>query len=150
MFNPSREQARQFLIDAWRKRREGLPATPLETVAGDIVVLHPEYHSLLDTKDKAGKADKALEKEWSPENGETNPFLHLSLHLAIEEQLSIDQPPGIAAVFRQLLARHGDRHEALHAVLDCLAETLWRSQRDQTPLDSKTYLDLLKNAAGRP
>ena len=138
MFNPSREQARQFLADAWRKRRDGLPATPLETVAGGIVAMHPEYHPLLDT------GDKAIERDWSPDSGETNPFLHLSLHLAIEEQLSIDQPPGIAALFRDLVVWHGDRHAALHVVLDSLAETLWRSQRDQQPLDAAAYLELLK------
>lgn len=143
MFNPSREQARAFLAESWRKRRDRLPATPLETIAGDIVALHPEYHGLLDT------ADDALERDWSPEHGETNPFLHLSLHLAIEEQLSIDQPPGIVAAFNRLLAQRGDRHEALHVVLDCLAETLWRSQRDKAPLDGAAYLTLLQDAAGK-
>ena len=141
MFNPSREQARQFLAEAWRKRRDRLPATALETIAGDIVAMHPEYHALLDAP------DKALEREWLPENGETNPFLHLSLHLAIEEQLSINQPPGIVPIFNKLLAQRGDRHEALHIVLDGLAETLWRSQRNGTPLDSAVYLELLQKAA---
>lgn len=143
MFNPTRDQARQFLGDAWRKRRDRLPATPLETVAGDVVALHPEYHSLL------AASVKALDRDWSPDSGDTNPFLHLSLHLAIEEQLVIDQPPGIVAAYQQLLSQRGDRHEALHAILDCLAETLWRSQRDKLPLDSKVYLELLNQAAGR-
>ena len=143
MFNPSREQARRFLVESWRKRRDRLPATPLETMAGDIVALHPEYHALLDSP------DKAVDKDWSPESGETNPFLHLSLHLAIAEQLSVDQPPGIAAVFNRLLASCNDHHEALHTVLDCLAETLWRSQRNQTSLDSAVYLELLQDAANR-
>jgi hypothetical protein len=147
MYNPSREQARQFLIDAWRKRRDGLPATPLETIAGDIVVLHPEYQGWLDGEDKA--LERALEHDWSPDNGETNPFLHLSLHLAIEEQLAINQPPGIADLFRQLLNQRGDKHAALHVVLDALAETLWRSQRDQSPLDSNVYLDLLRRAVNQ-
>lgn len=142
MFNPSREQAREFLLESWRKKRDGLPATPLEIIAGDIVAMHTEYHALLDSP------TAAIAKEWSPEDGETNPFLHLSLHLAIEEQLSIDQPPGIAALFERLLTRCGDRHQALHAVLDCLAETLWRSQRDRIPLDSAIYLELLRRAAG--
>ena len=130
MFNPTRDQARQFLVDAWRKRREKLPATPLETLAADLVGLHPEYHALLEAAD-------ALTREWTPEQGETNPFLHLSLHLAIEEQLSIDQPPGIRAAFEALLARRGDRHAALHAVLDCLGETVWRAQRATSPRRSR-------------
>lgn len=137
MFNPSRDQARQFLVDAWRKRCASLPATPLETLAADLVALHPEYHTLLE-------ADDALSREWTPEQGATNPFLHLSLHLAIEEQLSIDQPPGIRRLFEQLLARRGDRHEALHVVLDALGETLWRAQRDRQPLDAEAYLEHIR------
>ncbi len=147
MYNPSREQARLFLVDAWRKRRDGIPATPLETIAGDIVALHPEYHGVLDGEDIA--LENALGRDWSPDSGETNPFLHLSLHLAIEEQLAINQPSGIEDLFRQLLKHHGDRHAALHAVLDALAETLWRSQRDKTPLDSAVYLDLLRRAVNQ-
>lgn len=134
MFNPSREQARQFLVDAWRKRCEALPATPLETLAADIVALHPEYHTLLTDAD-------TLERDWTPEDGAMNPFLHLSLHLAIEEQLSIDQPPGIRAAFENRLRRHGERHAALHDVLECLGETLWRAQRDKRPLDGVAYVD---------
>lgn len=143
MFTPSRDQARRFLVEAWRKHCARLPATPLELLAADIVALHPEYHALL-----AG-GEAALSREWTPEAGETNPFLHLSLHLAIEEQLSIDQPPGLRAIFEELLRRHGDRHEALHVVLDCLGETVWRANRDQTPPDGVAYLDCLRRAARR-
>jgi hypothetical protein len=143
MFTPSRDQVRRFLADAWKKRRDGLPATPLEIMAADIAELHPEYHELL------GAGEDALTREWTPEQGETNPFLHLSLHLAIEEQLSIDQPPGIRAVFEQLLARHGNRHAALHVILDCLGETVWRANQDQAPPDGNAYLDCLRRAAGR-
>ena len=138
MFSPSRDQARRFMITAWDKRRQGLPQTPLETLAADIVGIHPEYHSLLEL----GPA--ALEKEWTPEQGETNPFLHLSLHLAVEEQLSIDQPPGIRAAFGNLLKRHGERHAALHQVLECLGEVMWQAQRQQSAPDSEAYLDCLK------
>lgn len=141
MFNPSRDQARQFLIDAWKKRREKLPATALETLAADLVDVHPEYRALLEAED-------ALTREWTPEQGETNPFLHLSLHLAIGEQLAIDQPPGIRAIFERLAARHGDRHAALHDILECLGETVWRAQRDNAPPDGAAYLACLKRAAG--
>lgn len=137
MFNPSRDQARQFLIDAWRKRVDARPATPLETLAADIVALHPEYHALL--------ADPAaLERDWTPEDGAMNPFLHLSLHLAIEEQLSIDQPPGIRAAFESRLRRDGDRHAALHDLLECLGATLWQAQRDRRPPDGAAYLDCIR------
>ena len=140
MFNPSRDQARQFLIDAWTKHRNRLPGTPMEALAADLVALHPEYHSLLEAED-------ALTREWTPEQGETNPFLHLSLHLAIEEQLSIDQPPGIRAAFNTLQSRRGDRHQALHAILDCLGEMIWRSQKSGLPPDGEAYLDCVKRAA---
>lgn len=138
MFNPSREQARRFLIDAWAKRCQALPATALETIAADIVALHPEYHDLL------GGADAALQREWTPEDGETNPFLHLSLHLAIAEQLSIDQPPGVRAAYESRLRRHGDQHAALHDILDCLGETIWRASRDSAAPDGAAYLDCIR------
>jgi hypothetical protein len=138
MFNPSRDQARRFLAEAWRKRRDNLPATSLEVMAADIVAAHPEYHSLLES------GEEALAREWTPEDGETNPFLHLSLHLAIEEQLSIDQPPGIRATFESRLSRHGERHAALHDILDCLGETVWRAQRERMPPDGAAYLDCIR------
>ncbi|MDK9725086.1 MAG: DUF1841 family protein [Sterolibacteriaceae bacterium MAG5] len=138
MFNPSRDQARRFLVEAWRKRRDKLPATPLETMAADIVALHPEYHTLLEA------GDEALAREWTPEDGETNPFLHLSLHLAIAEQLQIDQPPGIRAACDALAAKYGDRHAALHDILECLGETVWRAQRDRSPPDGAAYLDCIR------
>jgi hypothetical protein len=138
LFNPSRDQARQFLIGAWKKRVEALPATPLETIAADIVALHPEYHALL------GAGEEALARDWTPEDGAMNPFLHLSLHLAIAEQLSIDQPPGIRALFETRRSQYGDQHAALHDILECLGETLWRAQRDRAPLDGAAYLDCIR------
>jgi len=138
MFSPTRDQSRRFFIDAWRKYGEGLPLTPLEHIAADLVGIHPEYHALLATR------EEALTREWVPEQGDGNPFLHLSLHLAIEEQLSIDQPPGLRAAFEALLARHGERHAALHEVLECLGEIVWRAQRDQAAPDGVAYLDCLR------
>jgi hypothetical protein len=137
MFNPSRDQARQFLIDAWRKRVGKLPATALETLAADLIAMHPEYHELLSAPD-------ALTREWTPEDGAMNPFLHLSLHLAIEEQLSIDQPPGIRALFETRRSQYGSHHDALHDILECLGETLWRAQRDRAPLDGPAYLECIR------
>ncbi len=140
MFNPSRDQARQFLIDAWRKRVAKLPGTALETLAADLIEMHPEYHELLSAPD-------ALTREWTPEDGAMNPFLHLSLHLAIEEQISIDQPPGIRTLFETRRSRYGNAHDAQHTLLECLGETLWRAQRDRTPLDGAAYLDCIRRAS---
>ena len=140
MFNPSREQARRLVFDAWRKYREKKPMVGLENVALDVVLLHPEYHAALDDP------QRYAERDYGPEAGQTNPFLHMSLHLAIEEQISIDQPPGIRSEFERIALARGDRHAALHAVLECLGETLWRAQRDGAPPDGAAYLECLKKS----
>ena len=140
MFSPSRDQVRQFFCAAWKKHQERLPLIGAEVTAADIAARHPEYHALL--ADSAG----ALEREWTPEGGQMNPFLHLSLHLAIHEQVSIDQPPGIRAAFETLRARL-DPHAAAHVVLEALGETIWRSQREGRPMDAAAYLEALRRAA---
>ena len=141
MFDPSREQARQFFVDAWRKHKNREILTQMEVIGADLVAHHPEYHSLLEAPD-------SVQKDFSPEDGQVNPFLHLSLHLAIEEQLSINQPPGIREAFEQCQAKHGDRHAALHDVLEALGETIWRAQRDKAPLDGLAYVEAVRKKAG--
>lgn len=137
MFNPTRDQVRQFFFEAWRKHRNGLPLVGLETTAADLVLAHPEYHTMLDDP------ERYLNREWTPEDGQTNPFLHLSMHLAIAEQRSIDQPPGIRAALLQLAQRLGDGHEAEHAAMECLGEMMWRAQRTGTQPDVAGYLECL-------
>lgn len=139
MFNPSRDQARQFFFDAWAKFRAGQPLTDLEAMAAEHIGRHPEYHAVLE------QPDRHRDRDWPPELGETNPFLHLSMHLSIGEQLSIDQPPGVKARYLALAERLGDEHAAQHAVMDCLAEMLWRAQRDNLPPDGAAYLLCLEN-----
>jgi len=141
MFNPSRDQARRFFIDSWRKYRQRELLTQMEHLAVDIVLAHPEYHALL------GDEERALAHDYAPESGELNPFLHLSLHLAVEEQLAIDQPPGLRPAFDLLLGRKAERHDALHAVLECLGETVWRAQREGTPPDGEAYLECVRRHA---
>ena len=144
MFNPSRDEVRSFFIDTWRKQRAGEILTPLEAIAADWIVEHPEYHdALADTEGSAAGAD------YSPERGQTNPFLHLSMHLAISEQLSIDQPPGIRAAHERLAARLGSTHDAQHAIMECLGETIWEAQRNNTPPDSDAYLARIERRASR-
>jgi hypothetical protein len=137
VFNPTREQVRDTFFQAWRKYRAGEPLVGIEAIAVDVVLAHPEYHAVLE------EPQRHREREYS----EANPFLHMSLHLALEEQLSIDQPPGIAAHFNTLIARLGDRHAALHEAVECLAEMIWRSQRDNAPPDGAAYLDCLARRA---
>lgn len=141
MFQPSRDQARRFFIEAWRKYREKQPLEPLEALAVEHILRHPEYHDLL--QDEEG----SLGRDWLPELGETNPFLHLGLHLSISEQLSIDQPPGIVARYQNLLSRLCDEHTAQHAVMDCLVEMIWQSQRHHQPLDAVAYLACVESKA---
>lgn len=134
MFNPSRDQVRQFFFEAWNKFRTGQPLTDLEKIAVEHIGRHPEYHAMLE------QAERYQDREWPPEMGETNPFLHLSMHLSISEQLSIDQPPGVRTRYSALAARLGDEHAAQHAVMDCLGEMIWRAQRDNQPPDGAAYL----------
>ena len=141
MFNPTREQVRSFFCEAWRKHLERLPLAGAEVAAADIAARHPEYHALL------GDAEGALEQEWTPEGGQMNPFLHLSLHLAIHEQLSIDQPPGIRAAFESLRGKI-DPHAAEHVLLDCLGETIWRAQRAGGAMDALAYVEAVRRKAG--
>ena len=142
MFNPSREQVRRFFCDAWKKHLDRLPLVGAEVTAADIALRHPEYHPLLTD------AEAAVNKDWVPEGGEMNPFLHLSLHLAIEEQLSIDQPPGVRAAFEAACARRGDRHDAMHDALECLGEMLFNAQRSGTPPDGAAYVGALRKRGG--
>ncbi len=142
MFNPSRDQVRQFFCAAWKKHLERLPLVGAEVTAADIAARHPEYHALL--ADSAG----ALEKEWTPEGGQMNPFLHLSLHLAIHEQVSIDQPPGIRSAFNRLRAKMED-HAAEHVLVECLGESIWRAQRAGGPLDAADYVDRINRSASQ-
>ena len=134
MFNPSRDQVRQFFFDTWTKFRAGQPLTDLEAMAAEHIGGHPEYHAVLE------QPERYRDRDWLPEMGETNPFLHLSMHLSIGEQISIDQPTGVKARYLALAERLGDAHAAQHAVMDCLAEMVWRAQRDNLPPDGAAYL----------
>ena len=134
MFNPSREQVRQFFCESWRKHRQRLILEGAEATAADLIAEHPEYHALLDNP------EAAIEQEFTPEGGQMNPFLHLSLHLAIAEQVSIDQPHGIKAAYFALRQKM-EVHDAEHAIMECLGETIWRSQRDKAPMDGEAYLE---------
>ena len=138
MFNPSRDDVREMFFAAWRCYRDGRPLAGMDALALDVILQHPEYHETLEHPERHRDRDYV---------DESNPFLHMSLHLALEEQLSIDQPPGIRTAWQALLARAGDRHRALHEALECLAETLWRAQRDAMPPDATAYLSCLERRA---
>jgi hypothetical protein len=138
LFNPSRDQVRQFFFDTWAKFNKQLPLTDLEKIAIQVIQMHPEYHAVLDAP------ERFMEQAYFPEMGETNPFLHMSLHLSIHEQININQPIGIAQSYEQLKLKHQDEHPAQHDLMDCLAETIWQAQRTGQGLDSAAYLQLIK------
>lgn len=141
MFSPSRDEARGFFFDSWKKYREKAPLTELEKIALQVILLHPEYQPLLENP------ERNLERDYTPEDGELNPFLHLSLHLAIEEQLSIDQPRGLRSRYERLAAKTGSEHDAKHGMLECLGETLWEAQRAGRPPDEGVYLRCIERKA---
>jgi hypothetical protein len=138
IFNPTREEVRRFFCDTWKKKMENHILDPMETLAGDWMEEHPEYHALLS--DPEG----ALGQDYTPERGETNPFLHLSMHLSISEQISIDQPPGIKDIAEKLTKKLGSKHEAQHLMMECLGQAMWEAQRETKPLNPENYLEALK------
>ncbi len=141
LFNPSRDQARQFFFDAWLKYKQKQPLTDLEAIAMQVVEMHPEYHAVLDAP------ERYLQQAYFPEMGETNPFLHMSLHLSVLEQIGINQPPGIVQAYQKLQQKHEDSHQAQHDLMDCLAETVWQAQRDGQQPDTETYLNCMQKKA---
>jgi hypothetical protein len=143
MFAPSQQDVRRFFCEARRKVRDGLPLTALEALAADWIGEHPEYHAELDD------LEAALARSYAVEDGRSNPFLHLSMHLSISEQLGIDQPPGIRQAFELLAARLGSAHAAQHEVMECLGEMMWQSQRSGLPPDGAAYIDCVRRRATR-
>jgi hypothetical protein len=143
MYAPSQHDVRRFFCEARRKQREGLPLQALEMIAADWIAEHPEYHAELDD------AQAALAASYTVEDGRSNPFLHLSMHLSISEQLAIDQPPGIKQAYELLAARRGSAHAAQHEIMECLGETVWASQKSGTPPDGAAYIDCVRRRATR-
>jgi uncharacterized protein DUF1841 len=138
MFTPSQHDVRRFFCETYRKHRANEVLTPLEAIARDWVVQHPEYAAAL------ADAEAALATDYSVESGQSNPFLHLSMHLSIAEQISIDQPPGIRQAFVALAQRLGSEHDAHHQIMECLGEMMWASQRSGLPPDGAAYIECVK------
>ena len=141
MFQPSQHDVRRFFCEAWRRQREGQPQEPMQVLAAQWIVEHPEYHAAL------ADVDAALAADYSVEDGRANPFLHLSMHLTISEQCSIDQPRGIRQAVELLAARRGSLHDAHHEVMECLGQMVWASQRSGLPPDGLAYLEAVRKRA---
>ena len=136
IFNPTREQVRDFFIQTWHKYQQKSTLSGMEKIAVGWILQHPEYHDILENPE-------ARSKDYTVAEGQTNPFLHLSMHIAIEEQVSIDSPPGIRSVFEHLSAKL-DEHEAHHEIMECLGQVIWQAQRNRGPLDHQIYIELLQ------
>ena len=143
MFQPSLADVRRFFCAVFAKQRDAAPMEAIELLAGQWIAEHPEYHSALSD------VDAALAQMGQPSDAADNPFLHLSMHLSISEQCSIDQPPGIRQAVELLTARRGDLHDAHHEVMECLGQMVWESQRSGRPPDGGAYLDAVRRRATR-
>ena len=135
--NQNRDELRRFYMEAWRKHRERLPMEPLEAQIADVIALHPEYHSVIENA-------AALDKDYTPESGQSNPFLHMGLHLAIREQVATDRPQGIRPAFEAAVKNYGSPHGAEHQLIECLAEALWDAQRSGRAPDEMAYLERVR------
>lgn len=133
-----REGLRRHYLEAWRRHRAGAPLEPLQHQLVSVIEQHPEYQPLFE--DEA----QSLGRDYTPESGQANPFLHLGLHLAIREQVATNRPAGIAAVHRELSRQLGDVHEAEHRMLERLGEALWLAQRSGRAPDEAAYLESLR------
>ncbi len=141
MFAPSQNDVRRFFCETLRKHRAREPLTPMEALVSDWIAEHPEYHADL------ADVDVALAAVYTVEDGRTNPFLHLSMHLTITEQCAIDQPHGIRQAVELLAARRGTLLAAHHEVMECLGQMVWESQRSGRPPDGHAYLDAVRARA---
>lgn len=143
MFNPSQEDVRRFFCETFRKYDAKEILTPLETIAADWISQHPEYF------DDLRNVDAALQRDYSIDSGKTNPFLHLSMHLTIAEQVTINQPHGVRVAYEALAHKKNSIHEAHHDMMECLGEMIWNSQRSGTPPDGNAYINALMRRAGK-
>ena len=134
-----RDASRKFFLDVWAKNKIQLPLEALEQLVLDIILQHPEYHEILDKGEK-----DITTMDFLPEMGMTNPFLHMGMHIAIQEQISTDRPQGITMIYRQLLPKYPSAHELEHGLMECLGESLWQAQRNNTMPDEIQYLEQVK------
>ena len=140
MFGQNREQLRRFFQTSWQKRLNGQTLQPLEQLVVQVIEQHPEYHRHLDDADH-------LDRDFTPEQGETNPWLHMGMHITLAEQIGSDRPAGIRDSYQQVLARYSDNHAAEHAMMDCLGVALWEAQRRGAAPNEQSYLECLKKLA---
>jgi len=133
VFSQDRKKQRKFLADTWQKYTKNKPLEPLEKQLVSIIEIHPEYHNLIGN----------IDSEYFPEQGKVNPFLHIYLHLALRDHLSINMPKGIKEVHQKLINQHKDSHVVEHLMMECIAEMIYISQKNNTALDHENYLNCI-------
>lgn len=143
LFSPDRNKLRQTYVNAWRRFRQGLPLEPLQGQIAAVVQNHPEYHAILDDP------EAVLGQDFPPELGQSNPFLHMGLHLAIRDQVATDRPLGIREAYSLLVTASDSEHDAEHVLLECLAESLWQAHRHDSQADEQAYLESIKRKLPR-
>jgi hypothetical protein len=141
MFNPSQQDVRRFFCETYRKFHAKEILTPLEAIASDWINQHPEYDEVLSD------LNSALHANYSMDQGNSNPFLHLSMHLSIAEQIAVDQPHGVRQAFDILSTKLNSKHEAHHEMMECLGTMIWNSQRNGLPPDGEAYIEALRKRA---
>lgn len=142
LFSQDRRALRELFVHAWRKQLTGEPLEGIEALIAGTIQRHPEYQPLLAN-------DAATTRDWSPEQGESNPFLHMAMHIAIEEGLMLDEPRGIRDRYRALRGQCSDEHDLQHRMMDCLGEMLWQASRGGQAPDTRVYLECLERIAAR-
>jgi hypothetical protein len=143
IFSQDRTKLRQQYIDVWNKANRQEALEPLEKLIADVITDHPEYHPLLKN------AEAAIDSEFYPEHGTTNPFLHMGMHIALREQVATDRPPGITDLTRKMILRYRDSHLMEHEMMEALGQILWQAQRDKSEPDEKLYMELLQQLASK-
>jgi len=133
----SRDEIRQVYLDVWQKMQQQELLEPMQAMIAEIIEIHPEYHALLEID------DDIKQQEFTPEQGQTNPFLHMGMHIALREQAATDRPPGINSIYQKLVSSKG-QHQAEHAMIECLGQALWHAQRSNQAPDENAYLDCLR------
>lgn len=116
-----RQQLRQIFFNAWRHYQQNKPLNDVEQQAVDVILIHPEYHALLN------QVESQLDKDFHAELGESNPFMHMSMHIAVRDQIKTNLPEGIKDIFQQLLVKyHADAHQAEHHIMEVFGQVMWQ------------------------
>ncbi len=138
LFGNDRTQLRRIYFQSWAKHQQKQSMEPMEVIIANVISQHPEYHAFFDD------AEKNQDKDFTPEMGKTNPFLHLGMHIAIHEQIATRRPPGIEQLYQSLCNKLVDNHDAEHKMMDCLGAMMWQAQRENSTPDETTYLECIK------